>query len=65
MMILFLMMSVQAKEYTYRNKLVIHAISYREAAKKCYLILNPKFTTMEHGLQSIDICINPVKGDVN
>lgn len=51
-----------ASTYTYKNKLVVKAPTYRAAAKACYLQLtHGVYPGDEKGLDIIDICANPVK----
>jgi hypothetical protein len=53
-----------AATYRYSTGLTIEAPDFKTAAKRCFYILNYKYTTEERGLEVIDICANPVKGEV-
>lgn len=55
---------VKAATFEYKNKLVIQAPDYKTAAKLCFKKLNPVFVSEEAGLEIIDICSNPVKGEI-
>lgn len=54
----------KAATFEYKNKLVIQALDYKTAAKLCFKKLNPVFVSEEIGLEIIDICSNPVKGEI-
>ncbi len=44
--------------YHYSTGLTIEAPDFKTAAKRCFYILNYKYTTEERGLEVIDICAN-------
>ena len=54
----------KAATFEYKNKLVIEAPDYKTAAKLCFKNLNPVFVSEEKALNVIDICANPIKGEV-
>lgn len=54
----------KAETFQYKNKLVIEAPDYKTAAKLCFNKLNPVFVSEEKALNVIDICANPIKGEV-
>lgn len=55
---------VKAATFKYKNGLTIDAPDYKIAAKLCYKKLNPVFVSDEKALDVIDVCANPVKGEV-
>lgn len=58
---------VQAKAATfeYPDDLTICAATYKEAARVCFRTLTKgKYPGEERGLEIIDICANPIKGEV-
>ena len=54
----------KAATFEYKGGLKIEAPSYYVAAKLCYKKLNPIYTCDEDALAAIDICANPIKGEV-
>lgn len=55
----------KAEIFEYKNNLKIEALDYKTAAKECYKILtNNKYPGDAKGLDIIDICANPIKGDI-
>lgn len=66
MKLLILLFSAQANAgvYEYKGGLALTAPSYKEAAKKCYYLLNPEYINEDKALTVIDICSNPVKGEI-
>jgi hypothetical protein len=57
--------NLKAETYQYKNKLVIQASDYNTAAKLCFKALTKnKYPGEQKGLDIIDLCSNPVSGEV-
>lgn len=55
----------KAETYKYKNKLTVTAPTYKEAARRCYsLMTHNKYPGEQKGLEIIDICANPITGEI-
>lgn len=60
----FKVFAADIKLYKYKGGLEILAPDYKTAAQKCFLSLtNGQYPGEERGLDIIDICVNPIKGE--
>ena len=55
----------KAETFTYKNGLSVEATSYKEASRLCFQQLTGgKYQGEEKGLDIIDVCVNPIKGEM-
>lgn len=60
----FITNTADAETFKYKTGLTIEASDYKTAAKLCFKKLNPVYVSEEAGLEIIDLCINPISGEV-